>query len=148
MASKAEERKALEQIKKIVEGLGGSGSYIGMALEGCFEIAESNIENDFGCSMQEQVKAMEMSRNDWMARCKYMEAEHNKTVKELEAAKDNADALANNKVNELRDALQDTMNEVARLTNKNLEATKKAEAFELENMKLKARLYDLMMADK
>lgn len=147
MATKAEERKALEQIKKIVEGLGGSNSYIGMALEGCFEIAESNIENDFGCSMQEQVAAMETSRNDWMARCKYMELEHKKVVQKLEAAKDNADALnkwGNDKANELRDA----MNEVARLTNKNLEATKKAEALELENMKLKARLYDLMMAEK
>lgn len=146
MATKAEERKALEQIKKIVEGLGGD-SYIGMALEGCFEIAESNIENDFGCSMQEQVRAMEKSRNDWMARCKYMELEHKKAERELEAAKDNADALnkwGNDKANELRDA----MNEVARLTNKNLEATKKAEALELENMKLKARLYDLMMAEK
>lgn len=147
MATKAEEKKALEQIKKIIDGLGGSNSYIGMALEGCFEIAESNIENDFGCSMQEQVRAMEKSRNDWMARCKYMELEHKKAVQELEATKDNADALnkwGNDKANELRDA----MNEVARLTNKNLEATKKAEALELENMKLKARLYDLMMADK
>lgn len=147
MATKAEERKALEQIKKIVDGIGGNNSYIGMAFEGCFEIAESNIENDFGCSMREQVAAMEKSRNDWMSRCLYMEAEHKKVVKELEAAKDNADALdkwGNDKANQLQDAA----NEVARLMDENRAANKKAEALELENMKLKARLYDLMMADK
>lgn len=147
MATKAEERKALEQIKKIVEGLGGSNSYIGMALEGCFEIAESNIENDFGCSMQEQVRAMETSRNDWMARCKYMELEHKKVVQELEAAKDNADALSKRCV-ESAEEYHNRINEVQRLEREKTAATNKAEALELENMKLKARLYDLMMADK
>ena len=58
MATKAEERKALEQIKKIVEGL-GDDSYIGTAFEGCFEIAVQNIENDWACSMKEKVEAAE-----------------------------------------------------------------------------------------
>lgn len=147
MASKAEERKALEQIKKIVEVLGGSNSYIGMALEGCFEIAESNIENDFGCSMQERMMAMEKSRNDWMARCKYMELEHKKVVQELEAAKDNADALSKRCV-ESAEEYHNRINEVQRLEREKTVATNKAEALELENMKLKARLYDLMMAEK
>ena len=52
-ATKDQERKALEQIRKIVEGL-GEDSYIGTAFEGCFEIAEDNIENDFANSMKEQ----------------------------------------------------------------------------------------------
>lgn len=147
MATKAEERKALEQIKKIVGGLGGSDSYIGIALEGCFEIAESNIENDFGCSMREQVAAMEKSRNDWMARCKYMELEHKKVVQELEAAKDNADALSKRCV-ESAEEYHNRINEVQRLEREKTVATNKAEALELENMKLKARLYDLMMAEK
>ncbi len=50
-ATKEQERKALANIKKIVEEL-GEGSYIGMAFTGCFETAESNIENDFADSMQ------------------------------------------------------------------------------------------------
>lgn len=58
MTTKEQERKALAQIRKIVEGL-GSGSYIGMAFEGCFEIAEENIENDFGCSMKQKWEAAE-----------------------------------------------------------------------------------------
>ena len=46
ITTKEQERKALVQIKKIVDGL-GKDSYIAAAFEGCFEIAESNIENDF-----------------------------------------------------------------------------------------------------
>lgn len=59
MATKDQERKALEKIRKIVADL-GECSYIGMAFEGCFEIAEENIENDFGCSMKQKAdKAQE-----------------------------------------------------------------------------------------
>ena len=53
MATKEQERKALEKIRKIIEGL-GEDSYIGTAFEGCFEIAEENIENDFACSMKQR----------------------------------------------------------------------------------------------
>lgn len=38
-ATKEQEQKALEKIKKIVTDL-GEDSYISMAFEGCFEIAE------------------------------------------------------------------------------------------------------------
>lgn len=51
MTTKDQELKALERIRKIVEEL-GENSYIGTAFEGCFEIAEENIENDFACSMK------------------------------------------------------------------------------------------------
>ena len=51
MTTKEQERKALEQIRKIVEGL-GTDSYIATAFDGCFEIAEENIENDFALSMK------------------------------------------------------------------------------------------------
>ena len=58
MANKAEERKALEQIRKIVEGL-DVDSYIGCAFAGCFEIAEENINNDWACSMKERAEVAE-----------------------------------------------------------------------------------------
>ncbi len=51
MATKEQERKALEQIRQIIEGL-GKVSYIGMAMEGMLEDAAENIENDFGVSMK------------------------------------------------------------------------------------------------
>ena len=51
LATKEQERQALEKIKKIVDDL-GEGSYIGMAFEGCFEQAENNIDFDFGGSLK------------------------------------------------------------------------------------------------
>lgn len=58
IARKGEELKALAQIKKIVDGL-GENSYIAAAFEGCFEIAEDNIGNDFVCSMKQRAEAAE-----------------------------------------------------------------------------------------
>ena len=58
MTTKEQERKALAQIKKIVESL-GEDSYIAAAFEGCFEIAEENIENDFACSMKQRAESAE-----------------------------------------------------------------------------------------
>lgn len=52
ISTKEQERKALAKIKKIVDEL-GEDSYIGTAFKGCFEIAETNIENDWGCSLQD-----------------------------------------------------------------------------------------------
>ena len=51
MVSKDEERKALAKIKAIVDGL-GNDSYVAMAFDGAFEIAEDNINNDFANSVK------------------------------------------------------------------------------------------------
>lgn len=59
MVTKEQERKALQKIKNIVECLGGEESYIGMAFAGCFEMAEQNIDNDWGCSMKQKVESAE-----------------------------------------------------------------------------------------
>ena len=50
-ATKDQERETLEKIKAMVAELGPQ-SYLATAFEGCFEDAETNIENDFGDSMQ------------------------------------------------------------------------------------------------
>ena len=50
MMTKQQEREALERIKNILADA-GADSYIGMALAGCVEDAESNIENDWALSM-------------------------------------------------------------------------------------------------
>ena len=51
MTTKEQERKALAQIQKIVDGL-GKDSYIATAFEGCFEDAENNINDDAAYSMK------------------------------------------------------------------------------------------------
>jgi hypothetical protein len=51
MTTRDDERKALAQIKAIVDKL-GSDSYVATAFEGAFEIAEDNIDNDFAGSVK------------------------------------------------------------------------------------------------
>lgn len=52
MTTKMQEREALEKIKKIIDEL-GENSYVGTAFDGCFELAEENIEYDAAFSMKE-----------------------------------------------------------------------------------------------
>lgn len=89
MSTKEQERKALEQIKKIVAGL-GNDSYIAMAFEGCFEIAEENIENDFGCSMKQRAESAER-------KVKELEDRLAESEKDYEAAHATAHLIAEEK---------------------------------------------------
>ena len=50
--TKEQERSALEQIKAILATL-EPDSYVNTAFKGCVEIAESNINNDFACSLKD-----------------------------------------------------------------------------------------------
>lgn len=83
MTTKEQERKALEKIRKIVEEIGGSDSYIGMAFEGCFEIAEENIDNDFGCSMKQRAESAEKKAKEFEDTANYYSAEYDKAVEEI-----------------------------------------------------------------
>ncbi len=60
MVSKEQEIKALENIKATISTL-GKDSYVATAFDGCIEIAEENIENDFGCSMKGQNESLMQS---------------------------------------------------------------------------------------
>lgn len=64
MTSKAQERKALEEIKAILLQLEPDG-YVRTAFEGCFEIAESNIDNDFADSMKQRAESAEKKAQEF-----------------------------------------------------------------------------------
>jgi len=51
-ATKDQERKALEKIAGIIEGL-GKGSYLDITFKGILEQAEENITNDWGSNYKE-----------------------------------------------------------------------------------------------
>ena len=96
MTTKEQERQALAKIRKIVEGL-GNDSYIAAAFEGCFEIAEDNIENDFACSLKQRLDSAEheaevwrIAASDYSAKADRMEAARNQ---EQEKAKAEIEAL-------------------------------------------------------
>ena len=142
MSTKEQERKALEQIRKIVDSL-DDGSYIGFAFEGCFEIAEENIENDFACSMKDQ---RDSARRE-------AETLRGKLAKMIDSAKDQEVSLsiANRRAEE-RERVADSLRKRAELAERTMrdEADRaghlaekcKRQAEEL--VTLKARLYDLI----
>lgn len=82
MTTKEQERKALEQIREIVNGL-GEDSYIGAAFEGCFEIAEENIENDFACSMKQRAESAEAEAHHQMELAKAYKSERDAAERKL-----------------------------------------------------------------
>lgn len=55
MATKQQEREALDKIAEIIKGL-GQDSYIAAAFDGCLDMAEDNIGNDFMCSMKSRAE--------------------------------------------------------------------------------------------
>lgn len=124
MVSKKEELKALSDIKNILKNL-GSDSYVGVAFEGCLEIAEENIECDFLCSMKQRCDSV----NEELSKCKRELEEYHSTAKSF---KESAEE-----------------NKVLREENKKWfcqyqEQTARADKAENEIVFLKAKLYDLI----
>lgn len=133
--TKDEEFKALEKIRKIVEGL-GEDSYIGTAFEGYFEVAEDNIRNDFMCSMKQRwqstEKEAEKSSQELKERDNQIE-QLKEEIKDLE----NAREILSQKCESLSD-------NNTKLWNQYRECQEKVEPAEMEIMQLKAKLYDLI----
>lgn len=85
MTTKEQERKALEQIRKIVEGL-GENSYVGTALDGCLQDAQDNIDDDAAYSMKSRWETAESQLKVAAASIKELKrqiAEYRKTVDRL-----------------------------------------------------------------
>lgn len=143
-ATKDQERKALEQIRKIVEGF-GEDSYIGTAFEGCFELAEENIDNDFALSMKEQ-------RDSAQEHIAELEAKVTALTKKINTEEANAETLSEEleKSQEWAEELERMNSEkrerIQELENEKEDLEEKAEAQAHEIMKLKAKLYDFMTA--
>ena len=55
MATKEQERKALQKIKDIVDSL-GPDSYVAAAFDGCFDLAQENIDGDFMISFTQRLQ--------------------------------------------------------------------------------------------
>jgi len=155
MATKEQERKVLAQIKKLVDGL-GEDSYIGTAFEGCWEIAEQNIDNDWACSMKDRAETAERKLAALELRYK-QDTEHFKSVKEhLEKSRDEAQAKASGnfqeavkhveRERELETAVEQQKQDQLKAVKAIDDLGEKLKQKDLEIIKLKARLFDLMNA--
>lgn len=92
-ATKQQERDTLAAIMKMVEELGPQ-SYLATAFDGCFEIAEQNIENDFADSMKDRWIHADMQLNSANGAIEELKEQLAESQRDLEAAHDTARAIA------------------------------------------------------
>ena len=135
--TKADERKALEQIKKIVEGL-GENSYVGTAFKGVFELAEENIEYDAAFSakfyMEEYDKASARER-EWKEK-----------AEEALASNGNSEALKA-ELSQYKQLAETNGARCVELGYKIDDMKVDLKAREEEIIRLKAKLYDLTVKE-
>ena len=142
MTTKEQERKALELIKRTIESL-GENSYIGTALEGCLEIAEENIDNDWACSMKERKEAAEAAEDTLRAKVGKLEQsirfeeEHSKCLALENEEKERVNEVLRNRAKLAEQTMKEEAERANRLAEKNL-------AMAREIVELKAKLYDLI----
>lgn len=149
MTIKEQERQALEQIKNIIANLGGADSYIGMAFDGAIEMAEQNIENDWGCSTQ-----------DLKDRVEKMDGQIDTLKLKLDAKQEHIEELKSNvemmsvrnedqelKIDKLYDRINDLQTKIDVLESKNDILNDDLENKDDQIIKLKAKLYDYMICE-
>lgn len=143
MATKQQEREALDKIAEIIKGL-GQDSYIAAAFDGCLDMAEDNIGNAFMCSMKARAE-------DAQQEVASLLVENRKQADSLQAL---SEAVAQKQKNiDGRDEQIANLNSIIKMQAdriKELEegvesSASRVMALENENVHLKARLYDILM---
>lgn len=151
-ASKEEERKALDKIKKIVHSL-GDDSYVGTAFEGCFEIAEENINNDWACSMKQRYDSALKEGFKVLDECKELKKELAEAYENLTIAGDSNLAIQKERdsykarYEEVLAREQDEVQTATGLIDEKAKLSSENEALKAEIVQLKAKLYDMMMKE-
>lgn len=93
MTTKDQERQAIEEIRKIVEGL-GENSYVGFAMEGVLELAEENIREDTAYSMKRSAEIAQEQTDELKEEIKILK-KRNETIHRAEIEnKDAANRLS------------------------------------------------------
>lgn len=147
LATKDEERKALAKIREIVDSL-GKNSYIGIAMEGMWELIEENINDDFGNSHKDMIEARDNEINRLHEELTEVRAKNDKLKADLASRIERVAQLektieSDNKVIEeyirYRNDLENKYNAVK------IDYQVLIETTDNEIMRLKAKLYDYMV---
>lgn len=152
MTTKDQERKALEEIRKIVESL-GEDSYIETAFEGCFEIAQENIDNDWACSMKDRAETAEHEVECLNKKIVELQEELDEDQKNFDGwralCQKNQDEIAGlwKKEDELREALKAEQEKNMNADVSNGLKDDEIAGLKAEIVKLKAKLYDLIVKE-
>jgi chromosome segregation ATPase len=142
--TKQQERDALNMIKGILEDA-GKDSYIGMAFSGCVEDAESNIDNDWALSMADRWKSSEQKLEQTTARADELQSVVDAKTRDINAMKIEMQHLQSDLKMGI-DCLHAKSEELEKERAAADSAARRAEAAEAEIIRLKAKLYDFMMA--
>lgn len=154
--TKAEEYEALIQIRRILKDFDPEDSYIGKAFEGCVEQAKQNIDNDWMFSFRSRYE----NRDRDAAKLDEILTKTTDKLRESEEARVDLVKELNQKDDTIAryiDVVQGKDREISRLkvvrdeTYKDLEDKleeehQKLEKSQAEIIRLKAKLYDMIMA--
>ena len=157
---KQREREALESIRNIVKSL-GDDSYIAIALEGCLEDAERNIDDDAAYSMKSRLESAEnkirQGEEERQSIRKELEKEFRMTEDlsyELADAQDMCERK-DAEISKLKSRIGELLEDSKRgsdfffeQNNRISELQHRAENAEAEVIRLKAKLYDALIKDK
>lgn len=97
MTTKDQERQAITEIRRIVEGL-GENSYVGTAMEGVMEVAEQNIEYDAAFSLKGEVEVADKRKKEAVEeseKLKKLLEEERKIANDLRVQLTKAQSIAN-----------------------------------------------------
>lgn len=143
MTTKEQEFKALEQIREIVAEL-GEDSYIATAFEGVLEDAEENIRCDFGVSMKER---LDIANNEIAKQRENIRIMQSK-IEELASDKQhliNQMELRERDAKSANEAWTTASKKAVDLEDKVAALASVLDRRDTEIMKLKAKLYDLLV---
>lgn len=90
--TKADERAALELIRNILAELDPAG-YVNTAFEGCCDIAESNIDNDFANSYKASLMCVKEKFEESLAKQRCLQAQLNASNKSRDNRKEMLDVM-------------------------------------------------------
>lgn len=136
-ATKQQERETLNNIALMVQALGAE-SYVAAAFKGCFEIAESNIENDFGENFPDRLVLSEERTEQAVANFMDEERRYEEILCQNRSLENENEILKLNAL-ELNQKLYEAHA-------KTQDAENRAAAAEATIQELKAKLYDYITA--
>jgi hypothetical protein len=90
--TKADERAALELIRNILAELDPTG-YVNTAFEGCCDIAESNIDNDFANSYKKSLMCVKEKFKESLVKRRCLQAQLNASNKSRDNRKEMLDVM-------------------------------------------------------
>lgn len=143
MSTKQQELEALKKICEIVAEL-GPDSYIATAFEGCFEIARSNIENDFADSMKARWQDADRKLNEANGTIEDLQTKLAESEKDYETAHATAQQIAEEKDAEIASIKNELIN-ASKMADCIKEYQRRIEKAEGEIICLKAKLYDCLI---